>query len=288
MDNRAPVAGSQGNTGEEWSVISATFPQPEAAQAAVRELREVGIPAENISIISRDEDHTAEPSLEGAAGVDREEVQDEALTYRASSELPNDEDLSTTEAEMTGDRLPVVTDFEVPPDEPLGGSKRLGLSRDSDMVRTNEADTNADIDIYTDFPDKPGGVNPNSPVAGRAEATMQTPVENRTHASGAAAAGAGMGGVAGLLVGLAGLAIPGIGPFIAAGPLAGALSGLVAGSATGGIIGALSTVGVPEEYARDYAASIDQGHTLISVRTDQISEDLVERVLAGNGGQGVR
>lgn len=268
-------------------VISALFADPRSAEAAIRELREVGIPPDSISVISRNEDHQA--NLSGAAGVSRENIGDVALTYRASTELPNDEDLPSTEADLTGrDPLPVVTDFEVPPNEPLGGSHRLGLSRDSGLIRRPEADTNADEDIYTDFPDEPGGINPDSPAAPRAGSNVQEGMANRTDAGGSAAVGAGIGGVAGLLVGMAALAVPGVGPFLAAGPLAGALGGLLAGSAAGGIIGALSTIGVPEQHARTYAARIEQGHTFVSVRTDEISCDLVERVLLAHGGTEVR
>lgn len=288
MDNGTSVSAQQQNYAHEQVALSALFRRRQAAEAAVRELREVDIPAEAISLISRDEDYTGEPAAGGAAGVAHEDVGQEALTYRASEELPNDEDLPTTEAQMTGRQMPIVTDYEVPPDEPLGGSERLGLSRDSDMVRTNDAETNADEDIYTDFPDRPGGINPEfSAAASRAGADVQEPLRNRTDGVHSAAVGAGLGSLAGLLVGMAGLAIPGIGPFIAAGPLAGALGGLVAGGAAGGIIGALSTIGVPEEYAREYAARIEQGDTLVSVRTLPINEDLVERVLAGNGGESV-
>ena len=154
-------------------------------------------------------------------------------------------------------------------------------------MRRNDADSNADIDIYTDFPDQPGGVNPESPAAGRAqaEATEQAPMVNRTDAGGAAAVGAGLGGIAGLLVGLGALAVPGIGPLLAAGPLAVALGGIVAGSAAGGLIGALSTAGVPQEYAREYAAAIEQGSALVSVRTDDYTRDAVERVLTAHGGR---
>jgi hypothetical protein len=90
--------------------------------------------------------------------------------------------------------------------------------------------------------------------------------------------------VAGLLAGIAALAIPGIGPILAAGPLAAALGGMLAGGAVGGIIGALATEGVPEEYARRYAASIEQGETLVSVRTDPLRRDAVERALVAHGG----
>jgi len=257
-DSNYPTTPANSEDGQ--SVISALFHDVQSAGAAIQELRELRIPAESISVISRDEDHDAEPGMAGAAGVAREEVGDEGLTYRASTELPNDEDLYTTEAEMTGRDVPVVvTSFEVPPDEPLGGSDRLGLSRDSDMVRRNEADANADMDIYTDFPDEAGGINPDSPMAGGAGSNVQEAMKDRTGATGTAAVGAGLGSIAGLALGLAGLAIPGVGPFLAAGPLAAALGGALAGGAAGGIIGGLSNIGVPEEYAREYAARIEQG-----------------------------
>jgi TM2 domain-containing membrane protein YozV len=274
--------------GDNQIVVSALFSDTRSASAAIRELRDIGVPAGNISMISRDEDNAPGEGLAGAPGMAREEVSGEGLTYRASPELPNDEELPTTAVEMTGNDMPIVTDWEVPPNEPLGGSDRLGLPRDDDKVRRNEAETNADEDIYTDFPDQPGGVSPDSPAAESVAANIQESSGRRTNVGSNAAAGAGIGAVAGLLAGLAGLAIPGIGPFIAAGPLAGILSGIVTGGAAGGIIGALSGIGVPDEYAREYAAGIEQGQTLVSVRTDNLSRDPVERVLTANGGEQVR
>ena len=262
-----------GTDGAMGDVLSALFDDSGAAAMAIKELRDIGVPADNISVIARDEDQGAEPQMGGTAGIAREELGEEALTYRASEELPNDEDLPTTEAQMTGN----------PPDT----NGRDGLSREEDMVRRSDADSNADIDIYTDFPGEPGGVNPRSPAAAqaRAEATEQAPLKNRTGAGGAAAVGAWLGGIAGLLIGLGALAVPGVGPILAAGPLAAALGGLAAGGAAGGIVGALSTVGVPQEYARKYAAAIEQGSALVSVRTDQYTRDAVERVLTAHGGR---
>jgi hypothetical protein len=258
------------DTGVSGSVLSALFDDFGAAANAIRELRDLRIPADNISVIARNEDEDGGPQIGGAAGIAREEVGEETLTYRASDELPNDEDLPTTESQMTGSAPDV--------------NARDGLTREADMVRRNDAGSNADIDIYTDFPGEPGGVNPDSPAAAQAQATEQAPMENRTDAGGAAAVGAGLGGVAGLLIGLGALAVPGIGPLLAAGPLAVALGGLVAGGAAGGIVGALSAAGVPEEYARKYAAAIEQGSALVSVRTDQYTHDAVERVLTAHGG----
>jgi hypothetical protein len=250
-------------------VISAVFDDTLSAQAAITELREIGIPAENISVISRNDDTGAATGVVDGVSVDRENLGTEGITFTASEELPNDEDLSTTTAQMTG-------------------TPRPNLNPERDMVRRNDASSNADVDIYTDFPDKPGGVNPSSPAANTIQsATDQRAVTQGEERTSSAVVGAGLGGIAGLLAGIAALAVPGAGPILAAGPLAAALGGMLAGGAVGGIIGALATEGVPEEYAREYAASIEQGHTLISVRTDAIARDAVERVLVAHGGSEV-
>jgi hypothetical protein len=274
--------------GVERGVVSAIFDDRQSAQAAITELRQIGIPADDISLISRDEDTADAAAAAPMAGVAGEQIGAEGLTYRTSPELPNDEDLSTTQAQMADSDTPVILEYDVPPDEPLGGSRQLGLKTDGDMVRRNEASADADVDIYTDFPDKPGG-NPESPAAADASeaATEQMAAELGEERVGSAVIGAGLGSVAGLLVGIAALAVPGVGPILAAGPLATALGGMLAGGAVGGIIGALATVGVPEEYARQYAASIQEGSTLVTVRTDPLGRDAVERVLVAHGGRDV-
>ncbi|MFO0647250.1 MAG: DUF2382 domain-containing protein [Polyangiales bacterium] len=80
--------------------------------------------------------------------------------------------------------------------------------------------------------------------------------------------GAVLGGIGGLLVGLAVLPIPGIGPVIAAGPIATTLAGLGIGAATGGMVGALTTLGVPEEHAHHFAEAVRRGSTLVTVTAD--------------------
>jgi len=88
---------------------------------------------------------------------------------------------------------------------------------------------------------------------------------------GAAAGGATggvLGGVAGWLVGIGALAIPGIGPFIAAGPIMAALGGAAIGGAVGGITGALVGMGIPEYEAKRYEGRVKQGGILLSVHCD--------------------
>ena len=83
-----------------------------------------------------------------------------------------------------------------------------------------------------------------------------------------AAIGGAIGGGAGLLAGLGMLAIPGLGPVVAAGWLASTLAGLAAGATTGGLIGALVDTGLSEDEAHAYAEGIRRGGTMVSVRVD--------------------
>ena len=82
-----------------------------------------------------------------------------------------------------------------------------------------------------------------------------------------AGVGAVLGGLGGLLLGLGALAIPGIGPVIAAGPIAATLAGAGIGAVAGGAVGALVDLGIPEEHAQYYAEGVRRGATLVTVRT---------------------
>ena len=90
-------------------------------------------------------------------------------------------------------------------------------------------------------------------------------------ATGAAAGGV-LGGVAGWLVGIGALAIPGLGPFVAAGPIMAALGGAAAGAAAGGLTGALVGLGMPEYEAKRYEGKVKNGGILISIHTDDREE----------------
>src|SRR5260370_39498232 len=88
-----------------------------------------------------------------------------------------------------------------------------------------------------------------------------------------AATGGVTGGVIGLLTCIGALAIPGVGPFIAAGPIMAALSGMAVGAATGGVVGGLIGLGIPEIEAKRYDEKLRKGNYLIAVHTDE-SEDV--------------
>jgi hypothetical protein len=90
-----------------------------------------------------------------------------------------------------------------------------------------------------------------------------------------ATAGVAIGGTLGLLAGIGALAIPGLGPFIAAGPIMGALAGAGSGGVVGGLIGALVGLGIPEYEARRYEGMVREGGILMSVHCDD--SDWVKR-----------
>src|SRR5687768_8586001 len=117
-------------------------------------------------------------------------------------------------------------------------------------------------DISVLFPDKRG--------------TKDFAHEQHTKAPEGAATGAGTGGVIGgalgWLAGIGALAIPGVGPFIAAGPIMAALSGAAVGAAVGGITGALVGMGIPEYEAKRYEGKIKAGNILISVHSENNEE----------------
>lgn len=89
-------------------------------------------------------------------------------------------------------------------------------------------------------------------------------------AAGAAAGGV-LGGVTGLLAGVGALAIPGIGPILAAGPLAAALTGLAVGAGAGGLVGGLVGLGIPEDEAEEYEEHLNRGNILVLVDEDNRS-----------------
>jgi hypothetical protein len=94
--------------------------------------------------------------------------------------------------------------------------------------------------------------------------------------------GGAIGGTLGLLAGIGALAIPGVGPFIAAGPIMAALAGVGVGGAVGGLIGALVGMGIPEYEAKRYEGIIKEGGVLLSVHCDTSEEiarakDLLKR-----------
>ncbi len=105
-------------------------------------------------------------------------------------------------------------------------------------------------------------------------------VDDRAEGAGKGAGiGAGVGGAAGLLAGLGLLAIPGLGPVVAAGWLAATAVGAAAGAATGGIVGALTEAGVSKEDAPLYAEGVRRGGTLVSARVPDADRARLDGIL---------
>ena len=145
------------------------------------------------------------------------------------------------------------------------------------VLRLKEAGfTGNDISVL--FPDKQG--------------TRDFAHEKSTKAPEGAAtggvAGMGIGAALGWLAGIGSLAIPGVGPFIAAGPIMGALSGAAIGTATGGLLGALVGMGIPEYEAKLYDGKVRGGNALVSIHTENGDEKRrAEKILKEAGAQDV-
>ena len=119
-----------------------------------------------------------------------------------------------------------------------------------------------------------------------AAGTKELAAEKHTKAPEGALAGAAAGGIAGgtlgLLVGLGALAIPGLGPFIAAGPIMAALAGAGAGGAVGTLTGSLIGLGIPEYEAKSYESYLNKGGMMLAVHADdgdwaKKAKDILER-----------
>jgi len=140
----------------------------------------------------------------------------------------------------------------------------------------NAGFSNNDISVL--FPDK--------------DTTRDFAHEKNTKAPEGIATGAGTGGVLGgalgWLAGIGALAIPGVGPFIAAGPILAALSGAAVGAAVGGIAGGLIGMGIPELEAKRYEGKIKAGNILLSVHTENSEEiKAAEKIFKNAGAQDI-
>jgi hypothetical protein len=111
-----------------------------------------------------------------------------------------------------------------------------------------------------------------SVLAPDVQSTRELATEKNTKApegtTAGAATGGAIGGTLGLLAGIGALAIPGLGPFIAAGPIMATLAGVGAGAATGGLVGAFVGMGIPEYEAKRYEGWVKDGGILVSVHCD--------------------
>ena len=158
----------------------------------------------------------------------------------------------------------------------FGIAKTYGQAKT--IVESLKASGFSNNDISVLFPDKAG--------------TRDFAHEKSTKAPEGAATGAGtggvLGGVLGWLVGIGSLAIPGIGPFVAAGPIMAALGGAAVGATVGGLTGALVGLGIPEYEAKRYEGKLREGNILISVHSEDSKEtDRAKKILETNGAEDI-
>ena len=126
----------------------------------------------------------------------------------------------------------------------------------------------------------------------QSESTRDFAHEKNTKAPEGASAGAGtgvvLGGGLGWLVGIGALAIPGLGPFIAAGPIMAALAGAGVGGVVGGLTGALIGMGIPEYEAKRYEGRVKDGGILLSVHSNNADEvKRAKGILEGTGAEDI-
>ncbi len=122
-----------------------------------------------------------------------------------------------------------------------------------------------------------GSNHDNSPVG--TSTTDATADHAETGAGTGASLGTILGGGAGLLAGIGALAIPGVGPVVAAGWLVATLTGAGVGAGAGGLLGSLTGAGVPEHDAHVYAEGVRRGGTLVTVRADETRAAEIDRLM---------
>lgn len=154
-------------------------------------------------------------------------------------------------------------------------NSRAQADRIADQLKSASFSNN---DISVLFPDK--------------DTTRDFAHEKNTKAPEGAVAGAGTGGVIGgalgWVAGIGALAIPGVGPFIAAGPIVAALSGAAIGATVGGIAGGLIGLGIPEIEAKRYEGKVKAGNILISVHTEDSDENKrAKAIFTENGAEDI-
>ena len=147
-----------------------------------------------------------------------------------------------------------------------------GFSRENVSIVANQVASGAYADTATT-----GTMTTGAATSGT---TVTTAPDSATGAGTGASIGTIIGGGAGLLAGIGALAIPGVGPVIAAGWLVATLTGAGAGAAAGGLLGSLTGAGVSEDNAHVYAEGVRRGSTLVTVRADDARATEAEAIMA--------
>jgi hypothetical protein len=153
--------------------------------------------------------------------------------------------------------------------------------------------TRSDVETATELLSRSGfPISDISVLIPESLGTRDIGTEKATKAPEGATAGAGsgaiLGGTLGLLAGIGVLAIPGVGPLIAAGPIMSALAGVGVGGAVGGVTGALIGIGIPEYEAKRYEGRVAKGGILLSVHCDTSEEiDRAKEIMERSGAENI-
>jgi hypothetical protein len=160
----------------------------------------------------------------------------------------------------------------------VGEVVRAGTPRDRIALLANDSRANVSVSSG------PQGARPSlmgNPAFAREE--VDAAMDEQSHTAVGVEVGLGLGGVLGLLVGVGTIAIPGIGPLIAAGTLATVAAGAVGGGVIGGAIGALTGHGISDKDAHLYAEGLRRGGTLVTVRTATDAIDPITQIFKTHG-----
>jgi uncharacterized protein (TIGR02271 family) len=248
-------------------IVVERVPAGQATQARGKsfEQEEVYIPLRREEVVVQKEAHVREEvRVSKRSETERQNVQERVRKEDVQVERSG-QPRQTTGAPLSNDRWGTQT-------EQRGGAKRRG-DKAVFCIATSEQQASKIVDQL-----KSGGFTGDdiSVMMSDKRSSKEFAHEKNTKAPEGATTGAATGGVLGgalgWLVGAGAIAIPGVGPFIAAGPIMAALGGAAVGAATGGLAGALVGMGIPEYEAKRYENRVHQGATLISVHSDNADE----------------
>ena len=263
-------------------IVVGLFDDFNNAQAAVRDLVDAGFPREDISLIANDVNGEYKNNVNQNATYDRNAYGKYDTNTMGTTAWQNDFNENYANTDYTyNDYLPAYQYG----DELRRNPRYQGWdwNRIEPEARRGWAERYPD----NDWNDYQGAVRTGygygttgTVETGKAYDARATSATDETSDTAAGAGiGAVLGGLGGLLIGLGALAIPGVGPVLAAGPIVATLVGAGVGAAAGGLIGALVDAGVPEEQANLYAEGVRRGGTLVTVSTSDQNADRAVGIL---------
>jgi uncharacterized membrane protein len=195
----------------------------------------------------------------------------------------NDPTKTPAESVHAGDVATVVALFETLPDAERALDALVTDGYDRSRISMVSSNVAGEYDAYVEKTQPDYVVDADRTGAATMDRRDTDSMDAGEGAAVAGGIGAAVGGVGGVLMGLGLLAIPGVGPALAAGPLVSGLVGAGIGAAAGSITGALVNAGVPEERAGEYAEGVRRGGTLLVVETTKPAVARAEEIMLAHG-----